>query len=61
MVRIEPETRRVVIGDRDELDRRELTARELQLAGAGIADDVDASRAAALRKFATTPRRSRPR
>ncbi len=32
VVRIEPESRRVVIGDREELDRRELTARELQLA-----------------------------
>jgi tRNA-specific 2-thiouridylase len=27
VVRIEPESRRVVIGDRDELNRRELTAR----------------------------------
>ena len=37
VVRIEPESRRVVIGDRDELDRRELTARELQLARSPIA------------------------
>jgi tRNA-specific 2-thiouridylase len=29
VVRIEPEARRVVIGDREELDRRELTARDL--------------------------------
>jgi tRNA-specific 2-thiouridylase len=28
VVRIEPESRRVVVGDREELDRRELTARE---------------------------------
>jgi tRNA-specific 2-thiouridylase len=28
VVRIEPDTRRVVLGDRDELDRRELTARD---------------------------------
>ena len=33
VVRIEPETRRVVIGDRTELNRSELTARDVQLAG----------------------------
>jgi tRNA-specific 2-thiouridylase len=33
VVRIEPESRRVVVGDRDELNRRELTARECNWLG----------------------------
>jgi tRNA-specific 2-thiouridylase len=36
VVRIEPESRRVVIGDRDELNRRELTARGCNWLAAGV-------------------------
>jgi tRNA-specific 2-thiouridylase len=35
VVRIEPESRRVVVGDRDELNRRELTARDCNWLAAG--------------------------
>jgi tRNA-specific 2-thiouridylase len=41
VVRIEPESRRVVIGDRDELDRRELTAANCNWLDADIANAID--------------------
>ena len=56
VVRIEADTRRVVIGDRDELGRRELTA-----ADGNWLVDPPTSRCAARCRFATTPRRRRRR
>jgi tRNA-specific 2-thiouridylase len=41
VVRIEPESRRVVIGDRDELDRRELTAANSNWLDPDVASAVD--------------------
>jgi tRNA-specific 2-thiouridylase len=38
VVRIEPDTRRVVIGDRDQLHRRELTARDVNWLASGSED-----------------------
>ena len=57
VVRIEPESRRVVIGDRGELDRRELTA-AMQLARTWTRPMKLKNDAATL-KSATTRRRSR--
>jgi tRNA-specific 2-thiouridylase len=44
VVRIDPESRRVVIGDRDELDRRELTAANCNWLAAGVAGMIDEPR-----------------
>lgn len=41
VVRIEPASGRVVIGDRDELDRHELTARKCNWLDAAVAETVD--------------------
>ena len=60
VVRIEPESRRVVVGDRDELDRRELTARGCNWLRFG-SDDASAGTTGAMHRFATTRRRSRLR
>ena len=56
VVRLEPDTRRVVIGTRDELARSELTAARDQLAGRSAAADRSAARS----RSATTAAACRP-